>query len=204
MPNKGNKLTFRHKTCRRLGLSVCGAVNCPLGRRSNPPGQHGSNRRQKETQYGLQLKETQKLKAYYGISAKQVRRYYTEASRSKQQTNVAMVQALETRLDNVVYRLGYSASLRAARQMVVHRHMLVNGKNVNKPSYQVKPGDVIQLREKSQKIERYKEWYEFFIPNLPYIERDEGNLAGKLVRIPERDEIPILVEDHLFVEYLAR
>ncbi|MGK5090379.1 30S ribosomal protein S4 [Deltaproteobacteria bacterium TL4] len=204
MTKEANKLVFRHKTCRRLGLSVCGAVNCPIGRRPNPPGQHGANRRQKVTQYALQLLETQKLRAYYGISSKQARRYFTEALKARGQTNVLMVQTLETRLDSIVHRLGFSGSLRAARQMVVHRHFLVNGKNVNKPGIQVMPGDVIQLREKDQKVERYKEWFQFFVPNLPYLERDTANFSGRLIRLPERAEIPILVDDHLFVEYLAR
>lgn len=194
----------RHRNCRRLGVSVCGAVNCPLGKRPNPPGQHGGGRRPKETQFGLQLKETQKLRAYYGISSKQLRRYYTEAASSKQQTNVHMVQKLEQRLDSVVYRLGFACSLRAARQMIVHRHFLVNNKSVNKPGYSVRPGEVVQLRPKSQKIERYADWFKFYDHKLPYVQKDQDNFSGTLVKAPERSEVPILVEDQLVVEFMAR
>lgn len=194
----------RHRVCRRLGVSVCGAVNCPLGRRPTPPGQHGASRRQKDTPYGLQLKETQKLRAYYGISAKQLRRYFTEAATSKEQTNIALIQKLERRLDSMTYRMGFACSLRAARQMVVHRHMLVNGKNVNKPGYQLQPGDTIELRPKSQKIERYVDWFKFYDHKLSYIQKDFTKLTGSLVHMPEREEVPILVEDQLVVEFMAR
>ncbi|MBF0352378.1 MAG: 30S ribosomal protein S4 [SAR324 cluster bacterium] len=200
-----NKLTFSHKSCRRFGISVCGSVNCPLGRRNVAPGQHGaSKQRSKPSAYGLQLTETQKLKTYYGISDNQLRIYYTKASKTKQQTNIALVQALETRLDNMVYRMGFASTLRAARQMVVHRHLLVNGKNVNKPGYAIQVGDTIQLREKSKGIERYKEWFQFFERPLGYVERDKANLSAKLVRAPEREEVPIQVDDHLVVEFMAR
>jgi len=194
----------RHKACRRLSLSVCGAVNCPLGRRPNPPGQHGAGRKNKPSQYALQLRETQKLRAYYNVSAKQMLRYYDEASASKAQTNVAMVQKLETRLDSMVYRLGFAASLRASRQMVGHGHILLNGKKVNKPAIQIKPGDQIKLREKSQKVDRYKEWWGFYDHNLPYIQKNKGDFSGTLVAQPERDAIPIVVEDQLVVEFMAR
>ncbi len=193
-----------HRACRRLGVSVCGAVNCPLGRRPTPPGQHGASRRQKDSQFGLQLKETQKLRAYYGISAKQLRRYYSEAASSREQTNVILIQKLECRLDSMVYRMGFTCSLRAARQMVVHRHLLVNGKSVNKPGFQIKPDDTIQLRPKSQKVERYVEWFRFYDHKLSYVQKDIEKLSGAMVQIPERREIPILVEDQLVVEFMAR
>lgn len=194
----------RHKACRRLGVSVCGAVNCPLGRRPNPPGQHGAGRRQKVSPYAQQLIETQKLRAYYGISESQLVRYYEAAVNSRQPTNVALVQSLETRLDNVVYRLGFACSLRAARQLVVHRHIDLNGKNVNKPSMAIKPGDVVKLRDKSQKVERYVEWFKFFNHNLPYLSKDTSKYSGSLVNPPPRDQIPILLEDQLVVEFMAR
>ncbi|MBF0288740.1 MAG: 30S ribosomal protein S4 [SAR324 cluster bacterium] len=194
----------RHRICRRLGVSVCGAVNCPLGRRPTPPGQHGAMRRSKDTQYALQLKETQKLRAYYGVSSKQLRRYYAEAATSKEQTNIALVQKMECRLDNMAYRMGFACSLRSARQLVVHRHLMVNGKNVNKPSYQLKSGDTVQLREKSQKIERYTEWFKFYDHKLSYVQKDVSKYSGSLVEIPTREEIPILVEDQLVVEFMAR
>lgn len=194
----------RHKICRHLGVSVCGAVNCPLARRPNPPGQHGNARRQKNSEYALQLMETQKLRAYYGISAKQLIRYYREAAQSRTQTNIALVQKLETRLDNVVYRLGFTCSLRASRQMVVHRHILVNDRIVNKPGFRVKPGDVIQLKEKSQKVERYKDWFNFYNPSLAYVQKNSSNFSGTLLSIPEREQVPIILEDQLVVEFMAR
>ena len=203
MPGKS---TLKHKTCRALGVNLIGSPRAALtlSKRPNRPGQHGASRRHKVSPFGEQLQEAQKLKYFYGVSAKQLRRYYTKASMSKMQTNVALVQLLETRLDNMAYRMGFAGTLRAARQMVVHRHLQVNGKTVNKPSFQVKPGDVIQLREKSRKIERYKDWYNFFEQQLNYIKREPNQLSASLVQIPEREEIPILVEDHLVVEFMAR
>ena len=114
-----------------------------------------------------------------------------------------MVQLLERRLDNMVYRMGFSPTLRAARQMVVHRHILVNGKNVNKPSFEVRVGDEITMSDRSKGIEKYKEWFELSEQQLGYIERDGSKMTGKLLVIPAREEIPIQVEDHLVVEYMA-
>ena len=167
MPGKS---TIKHKTCRALGVNLIGSPRAALtlSKRPNRPGQHGANRRQKISPFGEQLQETQKLKYFYGVSAKQLRRYYKKASMSRMQTNIALVQQLETRLDNMVYRMGFAGTLRAARQMVVHRHLMVNGKSVNKPGYQVNPGDVVQLRDKSKKIERYKDWFNFFEQQLNY------------------------------------
>lgn len=203
MPGKS---TIKHKVCRALGVNLIGSPSAALilSRRPNRPGQHGANRRSKVSPFGEQLQETQKLKYYYGISSKQLRRYYDKAARSRTQTNIALVQTLETRLDNMTYRLGFAGTLRAARQMVVHCHITVNGQRVNKPGYQVKPGDVIQLREKSQKIDRYKDWFNFFEQKLGYVQRDSSKFSGTLVQIPEREEIPIEVEDHLVVEFMAR
>jgi len=199
------KSSIRHKVCRALGVNLIGTPSCghTMKKRPNRPGQHGAKRKRKVSPFGMQMQETQKLKYYYGISAKQLRRYYEAAAKSKIQTNVLMIQNLETRLDNVVYRIGFCGTLRSARQMVVHRHFLVNGINVNKPGYKVAPGDVVQLREKSQKIERYKEWYSFFKPELEYVER-KGNFSGSFARVPEREEIPILIDDQLVVEFMAR
>ena len=203
MPGKS---TIKHKVCRALGVNLIGSPSAALtlSRRPNRPGQHGASRQSKISPFGQQLKETQKLKAFYGIGSKQLRRYYEKAARVRKQTNVALVQTLETRLDNMTYRMGFAGTLRASRQMVVHCHLTVNGKKVNKPGYQLSPGDVVQLREKSQKVERYKDWYNFFEQKLGYIQRDAKNYSGTLVQIPEREEIPIEVEDHLVVEFMAR
>ena len=203
MPGKS---TIKHKVCRALGVNLIGSPSAALtlSRRPNRPGQHGSSRQAKVSPFGQQLKETQKLKAFYGISSKQLRLYYEKAARVRKQTNVALVQTLETRLDNMTYRMGFAGTLRAARQMVVHCHITVNGKRVNKPGYQVSPGDIVQLKEKSQKIDRYKDWYNFFEQKLGYVQRNTKNFSGTLVQIPEREEIPIEVEDHLVVEFMAR
>ena len=203
MPGKS---TIKHKTCRALGVNLIGSPSAALtlSRRPNRPGQHGANLRRKVKPFGLQLQETQKLKYFYGVSSKQLRRYYKKAVRSKLPTNVALVQSLETRLDNVVYRLGFAGTLRAARQMVVHYHLTVIGRKVNKPSFEVRVGDVITLRDKSQQIENYKNSFNFFEQQSDYIQRDSKKLSGSLVRIPEREEVPILVEDQLVVEFMAR
>jgi len=203
MPGKS---TIKHKLCRALGVNLIGSPSAALtlSRRPNKPGQHGAGRQAKISPFGQQLKETQKLKAFYGIGTKQLRRYYEKAAKARKQTNVALVQKLETRLDNMVFRMGFAGTLRAARQMVVHGHLKVNEKKVNKPGYQLQPGDLVQLRDKSQKIERYKDWYNFFEQKLGYIQRDTKKFSGTLVQIPERDEIPIEVEDQLIVEFMAR
>ncbi len=203
MPGKS---TIKHKACRALGVNIIGSPSAALtlSRRPNRPGQHGANRRQKVSPFGLQLQETQKLKLFYGISKKQLRRYYDRASRSKVQTNIALIQIMETRLDNMVYRMGFAGTLRASRQMVVHGHILLNGKKAAKPGLEVRPGDEITLREKSKQVDTYKNWFGFFEQKLDYVERDAKKLSGKLIRIPEREEIPIQVEDHLVVEFMAR
>ena len=203
MPGKS---TIKHKVCRALGVNLIGSPSAALtlSRRPNRPGQHGGGRQAKISPFGQQLKETQKLKAFYGISSKQLRRYYEHAAKVRKQTNVALVQSLETRLDNMVYRMGFAGTLRAARQMVVHCHINVNDRKVNKPGFQVKPGDSIQLREKSQNVDRYKDWFNFFEQKLAYIQRDSKKFSGTLVEVPEREEIPIDVEDHLVVEFMAR
>jgi small subunit ribosomal protein S4 len=203
MPGKS---TIKHKVCRALGVNIIGSPSAALtlSRRPNRPGQHGANRRQKVSPFGLQLQETQKLKYFYGISKKQLRRYYERASSSKVQTNIALVQMMETRLDNMVYRMGFTGTLRAARQMVVHCHITVNGKKAAKPGFELRPGDVVALREKSQKVDTYKNWFGFYEQKLDYVERDASKLSAKLVRIPDREEIPIQVEDHLVVEFMAR
>ncbi len=203
MPGKS---TIKHKVCRALGINVIGRTSAALTliRRTNSPGQHGESRKAKISTFGLHMRETQKLKAFYGISSKQLRRYYDKAARGRIQTNVALVQTLETRLDNMAFRMGFSGTLRAARQMVVHCHITVNGKKVNKPGYQIKPSDIVQLRDKSQNIDRYKDWFNFFEQKLAYVQRDTKKFSGTLVQIPDREEIPIDVEDHLVVEYMAR
>ena len=192
------------KKSRRLGISLSGTGK-ELEKRPYAPGQHGPNQRKKLSEYGLQLLEKQRLRAYYGVMEKQFRTYVEKALRQKERiTGDALVMMLETRLDNLVYRMGFASSIRQARQMVVHGHMLVNGKKVDIPSYAVQVGDEITLREKSQKVEMFKENFEStFLGVVPYIEKKEG-LKATLTRMPERDEVPIEIQDSLVVEFYSR
>ncbi len=190
----------RFKQCRRLGVNYCGHPKA-MKRAGNP----AFAKRKKPTDYSRQLTEKQKLKAYYGILEKQLHRYYEKALKSSMMTGDALVISLERRLDNVVYRIGFGNSIRLARQLVSHGHILVNGKKVDIPSYQIQVGDVISLKEKSRKNEQFKTCFlghpSF---NLPYIERNEEEFSGKLIRMPERSEIPVEVNDQLVVEFYSK
>ena len=159
----------------------------------------------KLSDYGTQLLEKQRLRAYYGVMEKQFANYFKKASKSKDLTGYALIKLLECRLDNLVYRLGFANSIRQARQMVVHGHILVNGQKIDIPSYQVSVGDEIKLREKSQKNEMFKENFEANILNvLPYLSKNEGNFSGILERYPERAEVPIEINEVLVVEYYSK
>jgi small subunit ribosomal protein S4 len=189
----------RFKQCRRLGLNVCGHPKAMDRAKS------GTSRADKKlSTYGAQLLEKQRLRAYYGVLEKQFRRYVEKANKSRGVTGEALVKLLECRLDNMIYRMGFARSIRQARQMVVHKHVLVNGKRVDRPSYQIKEGDQISLAEKSRQMEFFKENFEEnSLTSLPYIHKDVENKVGTLIRIPEREEIPIQIQDHLVVEYYA-
>ena len=190
----------RFKQCRRLGVNVCGhpkAMN-----RANSP---AFAKRKKPTDYSRQLTEKQKLKAYYGVLEKQLRRYFDKALKSSLATGDALVISLERRLDNAVYRIGFGNSIRLARQLVSHGHILVNGKKVDIPSYQINVGDVISLKEKSRSNELFRSCFLGHPAfNLPYFEKNEEEFSGKLVRLPERSEIPVQVNDQLVVEYYSK
>ncbi|GMG96461.1 putative 30S ribosomal protein S4 C [Tepidimicrobium xylanilyticum] len=153
----------------------------------------------------MQLLEKQRLRAYYGVMEKQFKGYVREAKKAKGQTGETLIRILETRLDNIVYRLGFASSIRQARQMVVHGHIRVNGKKVDIPSYRVNIGDEISLKERSRNIELFRENFLSSFPNMyPYLEKDESSFSGKLIRYPEREEIPIEIDDQLVVEYYSR
>lgn len=190
----------RFKQSRRLGLNVCGHPKA-MDRATR-----GTSRADKKlTEYGRQLLEKQRLRAYYGVMEKQFSKYVRIAKKSEEQTGHALIKILETRLDNLVYRLGFASSIRQARQMVVHGHILVNGRKVDIPSYIVEIGDTIELKGKSKDIEIFKENFNnFFLNQYPYLEKDENKMSGTLVRYPERNEIPIEIEDQLVVEYYSR
>lgn len=190
----------RFKQCRRLGLNVCGHPKA-MKRATK-----GSARNDKKlSDYGTQLLEKQRLRAYYGVMEKQFANYFEKASKSKELTGFALIKLLECRLDNLVYRLGFANSIRQARQMVVHGHILVNGKKVDIPSFNVSVGDEIKLREKSQKNPMFKENFESSILNvLPYISKNEADFSGTLLRYPERNEVPIEINEVLVVEYYSK
>lgn len=190
----------RFKECRRLGLNVCGhpkAMN---------KAKKGSSREDKKlSNYGMQLLEKQRLRAYYGVIEKQFLRYVREAKKSKEQTGYALIKILESRLDNLVYRLGFASSIRQARQMVVHGHILVNEKKVSIPSYRVDIGNKISLKESSRNIELFKDnFFSNILNEYPYLEKDKLSFSGKFIRFPERNEIPIEIEDQLVVEFYSK
>ena len=190
----------RFKQARRLGLNVSGHP------KAMDRAVKGTSRADKKlSEYGKQLLEKQRLRAYYGVMEKQFVGYVVKAKKSSDQTGHALIKILETRLDNLVYRMGFASSIRQARQMVVHRHFLVNGKKVDIPSYLIQVGDVISLKEKSRSIELFKENFEnAFLNSYPYISKDESNFSGTLIKMPEREEIPIIIDDQLVVEFYSR
>ncbi len=190
----------RFKECRRLGVNVCGHPKA-MERAGDP----AFKKTKKTSDYGLHLIEKQKVKAYYGILERQLRRYFEQASKSSEKTGVALLVILESRLDNLVYRLGFASSIRMARQMVSHGHFEVNGQKINIPSFQVKVGSKIALREKSRKSSQFKE--AFLSDNkakLDYLERDEANFSGTFARLPMRSEIPVQINDQMVVEYYSK
>lgn len=185
----------RFKVARRFGVNVCAHPKA-LKRGAQPV--------RKQSDYGKQLVEKQKLKAYYDMQEKQFANWVEAAMSSKGNASENLIQRLECRLDNLVYRLGFGSTLRQARQMVVHHHILVNGKRIDRPSYEVKVGDVISLREKSQSVERFKDNFRDSLCNLSYLQKDENNFSGKLVALPPREEVPIEVTDSLVIEYYSK
>ena len=192
------------KIARKFGEPIFGEDKV-LQRRNFPPGQHGQNKRRKTSEYGVQLREKQKAKYTYGVLEKQFRNLYNKASRLKGVTGVILLQLLEARLDNVVYRLGIAPTRAAARQIVLHRHIVVNGGVVNIPSYEVKPGDVIGVREKSKSLEVISDCLAGFNHSkYPWIEWDEASRSGKFLHLPERSDIPENIKEQLIVELYSK
>jgi len=178
-----------------------------LERRPNPPGQHGpKSRRGKRSEYGKRLEEKQKLRFQYSILEKQMRRYVERAFKSRGVSGHVLLQILETRLDNMVYRLGFASTIWAARQLVNHGHVEVNGRRVNIPSCECRVGDVISLREKMRKNPQIAEAFNYCPAGLvpSYLETDRDNFSGKLVSSPKRDEIPVKVDEQLIVEFYSK
>ena len=192
------------KIARKFGEPIFGEDKV-LARRNFPPGQHGQNKRRKTSEYGVQLREKQKAKYTYGLLERQFRNLFETASRMKGITGQILLQLLEGRLDNVVYRLGIAPTRAAARQLVLHRHITVNGDVVNIPSYQVKPGDVVGVREKSKSLEVIADALAGFNHSkYPWIEWDESLKAGKLLHVPAREDIPENIKEQLIVELYSK
>ena len=194
----------KSKIARRFGEPIFGADKV-LSKRNFHPGQHGNNRHRKQSEYGVMLAEKQKAKYTYGVLERQFRNIFTKASSAEGITGVVLLQLLESRLDNVVYRLGIARTRAAARQLVNHRHIVVDGKVVNIPSYSVKPGQIIGVREKSKSLEVIDASLAGFSHSkYPWIEWDENSKSGKYLHIPERDDIPENIKEQLIVELYSK
>ncbi|MCD6289381.1 MAG: 30S ribosomal protein S4 [Anaerolineae bacterium] len=203
------------KLCRREGQKLflkgerCFSPKCPLEKgRNYPPGMHGkqSQFRRRESEFGLQLREKQKAKRIYGVLERQFRRYFREALRSKGLTGATLLILLERRLDNVVYRLGLADSRAQARQLVRHGHIEVNGRKTNIPSYLVKAGDVISVRERSRKTTYFRDLMERLgeRPVPEWLSFDPDALTGRVLALPTRDQIDVVINEQLVVEYYSR
>ena len=192
------------KIARKFGEPIFGPDKV-LQKRNYPPGQHGQNKRRKTSEYGVQLREKQKAKYTYGVLEKQFRNLFEKASNMKGITGEILLQLLESRLDNVVYRLGIAPTRAAARQIVLHRHITVNGQVVNIPSYHVLPGDVVGVREKSKSLEVIGDSLAGFNhTKYPWIEWDESIKSGKLLHVPAREDIPENIKEQLIVELYSK
>ena len=199
------------RICRREGQKLflkgsrCYSDKCSVTRRNYAPGEHGQGKK-KLSEYGTQLREKQKTKAFYGVGEKQFRKYFEMAENKKGITGEQLLQILESRIDNVVYRAGFGASRAQARQLVNHGHFEVNGKKVDIASYLVKPGDVIAVRENKKDNKTIKENVEanHLKPVPDWIEKDDEKLQAKIVRLATREEVDIPVEEHLIVELYSK
>ena len=200
------------KLCRREGDKLflkgerCFGDRCAIEKRPYPPGQHGRSRRRKPSEFGIQLREKQKLRRIYGVLEKPFRNYFAEAARRTGVTGTNLLQLLEGRLDNMVYRMGFAPSRASARQLVNHRHFLVNDRIVDRVSYQVGPGDRITLREKSRKNPFIVESVKGSTGKgrVSYVTLDDKAFEGTYVSVPERGEIPVNVQEQLVVELYSK
>jgi len=199
------------RLCRRESIKLflkgdrCYTDKCAFERRSYPPGQHAMRRR-KVSDYGVQLREKQKVKRMYGLQEKQFRSYFTKAERQQGITGTNLLILLERRLDNIAYRFGFATSRSQARQLVTHKHFLVNGRSVNIPSYLIKVGDVVSLKEKSRKLAQIAEALEAVarrgVPN--WLELDKDNFTGAIKAFPTREDLTMPIEEQLIVELYSK
>ncbi len=194
----------RTRIARKFGEAIFGADKV-LSKKNYPPGQHGNSRKRKTSEYGIQLREKQKAKYTYGVLERQFRNLFAKASRSKGITGEVLLQLLEGRLDNVVYRLGIAPTRAAARQLVSHRHITVDGNVVNIPSYSVKAGQIVGVREKSKSLEVIADSLSGFNHSkYPWFEWDEASKSGKMLHLPERVDIPENIKEQLIVELYSK
>ena len=194
----------KSRIARRFGEAIFGPDKV-LDKRNYAPGQHGVNRRKKMSEYGTQLAEKQKAKYTYGVLERQFRLLFAKASRIKGITGEILLQLLESRLDNIVYRLGMAPTRAAARQLVSHRHITVDGKVVNIPSYEVKPGQVVAVREKAKSLEVFAASLDGFNHSkYSWLEWNEAEKAGKYLNIPQREDIPENIKEQLIVELYSK
>lgn len=200
----------RCRQCRREGMKLmlkgerCKSENCAVEKRPFPPGIRVSKRRRAATEYNLQLREKQKIRRIYGVLESQFEKYFEAATKRSGVTGERLLQILEMRLDNIIYRLGFAPSRSSARQFVLHNHFRINGKKVNIPSYQVKPNDIIQVREKSKNMESIHSSLKSLRDAPEWLNVDKVKLEGSVLRIPERNVIPVNVQEQLVVELYSR
>lgn len=200
------------KLCRREGTKLflkgdrCFTEKCGVERRAYPPGEHAQGRRGKLSEYGSQLREKQKLRRIYGVLERQFAAYFDRATRTQGITGEVLLQLLERRLDNVIYRMGFAPSRPAARQLVRHGHVRVNGRKVNIPSYRLRPGEKIAIKEKSAQLPLVQEALKGaeMRPKVTYLDVDRGRLEGTFLSIPGRADIPTPIEEQLIVELYSK
>lgn len=199
------KLCRREKQKLFLKGNKCFSEKCPLEKRNYAPGQHGLSRRAKFSEYGVQLREKQKVKRIYGILETQFENYFEKANRQKGVTGGNLIKLLERRLDNVIYRLGFAPSRKAARQLILHRHFTVNNKLVDIPSYLLNAGDVVAVREKSKKLDVIHDSLRRTKDNIySWLSVDKASLTGTFLQIPEREEVPLNANEQLIVELYSK
>lgn len=199
------KLCRREKQKLFLKGSKCFSEKCPVEVKNYPPGQHGLSRRAKFSEYGVQLREKQKIKRIYGLLETQFSNYFDKVIRQKGVTGDNLVKMLERRFDNVVYRLGFAPSRKAARQLIKHRHFQINGEIVDIPSYIVSAGDVIKVREKSKKLDIIHNTLKRTKDNAySWLSVDKASLTGSFLQVPERSEVPLNANEQLVVELYSK
>ncbi|MDF1544319.1 MAG: 30S ribosomal protein S4 [bacterium] len=200
------------KLCRREGEKLflkgsrCLTEKCAFERRAFAPGQHGQNMRRKISPYGLQLREKQKVRRIYGVLEKQFKNYFKKADQKEGITGEILLQMLESRLDNLVYRLGFAPSRKAARQLVRHRHVTVNDRLVDIPAFQVKPNQTIRIKDKSKKLELIHDSLKEVGrgEEMPWLRLNKAGLEGELLEVPKRTDIPLTVNEQLIVELYSK